>query len=85
MTYGSHSELILANKQNISDLGEYFGHGCYEAELHYLVTKEWVFELDDAIWRRTKLGMWLNETQKKYIAQWISRYFKQSASALSTD
>ncbi|MCS5950951.1 hypothetical protein LNO88_25265 [Klebsiella pneumoniae subsp. pneumoniae] len=43
----------------MSDLGEDFGHEFYEAELKYLVEHEWVRSLDDAIWRRTKQGMWL--------------------------
>jgi glycerol-3-phosphate dehydrogenase len=75
-TYGSHSELILANAQSLGDLGENFGHDFYEAELRYLVEKEWVKELDDAIWRRTKLGMWLNETQQQRVADWLEEHVK---------
>lgn len=75
-TYGSHSELILANAQSLGDLGENFGHDFYEAELRYLVEKEWVRELDDAIWRRTKLGMWLNETQQQRVADWLAEHVK---------
>ncbi|MCW8113348.1 glycerol-3-phosphate dehydrogenase [Yersinia intermedia] len=72
-TYGSHSELILAEATSIESLGEHFGHGLYEAELRYLVEKEWVVELDDAIWRRTKLGMALDDAQKQRIAQWLAQ------------
>ncbi|WP_114192999.1 glycerol-3-phosphate dehydrogenase [Edaphovirga cremea] len=75
-TYGSHSELILADAQSLGDLGENFGHDFYEAELRYLVEKEWVRELDDAIWRRTKLGMWLNETQQLRVADWLAEHVK---------
>ncbi|WP_016677473.1 glycerol-3-phosphate dehydrogenase C-terminal domain-containing protein, partial [Yersinia pestis] len=69
-TYGSHSELILANATRLESLGEHFGHGLYEAELRYLVENEWVVELDDAIWRRTKLGMALSDEEKQRVAQW---------------
>ncbi|MEY4922040.1 MAG: aerobic glycerol-3-phosphate dehydrogenase [Pseudomonadota bacterium] len=72
-TYGSHSELILADTTSIKSLGEHFGHGLYEAELRYLVEKEWVIELDDAIWRRTKLGMTLNDEQKQRVTQWLAK------------
>ncbi|MCW7761331.1 glycerol-3-phosphate dehydrogenase [Photorhabdus luminescens] len=75
-TYGSHSELILQNANNLAELGESFGHGLYEAELRYLVDNEWVVELDDAIWRRTKLGMWLNEEQKQRVAAWLAENAK---------
>ncbi|MDR0805303.1 MAG: glycerol-3-phosphate dehydrogenase [Enterobacteriaceae bacterium] len=70
-TYGSRTEMLLENKHSLADLGEHFGHGLYEAELEYLVAKEWALELDDVIWRRTKLGMWLNETQKQRVAAWL--------------
>ncbi|HGJ5899218.1 glycerol-3-phosphate dehydrogenase [Arsenophonus apicola] len=70
-TYGSNSSLILNQAQSLSDLGEAFGHNLYEAELRYLVENEWVTELDDAIWRRTKLGMWLNDDEKQRIKQWL--------------
>ncbi|KEY58625.1 glycerol-3-phosphate dehydrogenase [Serratia sp. DD3] len=71
-TYGSHSQQILANASNLSDLGEHFGHELYEAELRYLVDQEWVSELDDAIWRRTKLGMWLSEAQQARVKTWLT-------------
>ncbi|MEQ9862377.1 glycerol-3-phosphate dehydrogenase [Pectobacterium cacticida] len=73
-TYGSNSELILANAQSVGDLGEDFGHGLYEAELRYLVEKEWACTLDDIIWRRTKLGMRLDSAQKQRISDWLTRY-----------
>ncbi|WWO99445.1 MAG: glycerol-3-phosphate dehydrogenase [Candidatus Dasytiphilus stammeri] len=71
-TYGSHSEIFLNKISCLSDLGEHFGHNFYEAELRYLVNYEWVYRLDDAIWRRTKLGLWLTEPQKKRITDWLA-------------
>lgn len=66
-TYGSNSELILDKATSLDDLGEPFGHEFFEAELRYLVEHEWVRSLDDAIWRRTKQGMWLNDEQQASI------------------
>lgn len=76
-TYGSNSELILANAKGIADLGENFGHDLYEAELRYLVEKEWAVSLDDVIWRRTKLGMLLNEEQKQRIGEWLDTHHQR--------
>lgn len=76
-TYGSHSELILANAKGLSDLGEDFGHDLYEAELRYLVEKEWAVTLDDVIWRRTKLGMRFDDTQKQRISDWLAHHRQQ--------
>ncbi len=70
-TYGSNSELLLGNACSLEELGENFGHQLFEAELRYLVIHEWVRELDDAIWRRTKLGMWLNDAEKARITEWL--------------
>lgn len=75
-TYGSRSELILSKANSLSDLGEDFGHELYEAELCYLVDKEWVVDVDDAIWRRTKLGMWLNQTQQARVKAWLAEYIQ---------
>ena len=70
-TYGSQTDLILEGATSIGSLGENFGHQFYEAELRYLVEKEWVVELDDAIWRRTKLGMWLTKPEQARVAEWL--------------
>ncbi|MBA0168736.1 glycerol-3-phosphate dehydrogenase [Pectobacterium sp. CFBP8739] len=80
-TYGSNSELVLTNVKGLSDLGEDFGHDLYEAELRYLVEKEWAVTLDDVIWRRTKLGMRLNDAQKQRISDWLANHYQQMAKA----
>ena len=72
-TYGSLSEVLLENCQSIKDLGTLFGHNLYAAELAYLVKHEWAKGLDDVIWRRTKLGMWLSEAEKERVAQWLNK------------
>ncbi|EMV7409750.1 glycerol-3-phosphate dehydrogenase [Enterobacter soli] len=73
-TYGSNTEWILGEAKELADLGEHFGHELYEAELRYLVEHEWVRRLDDAIWRRTKEGMWLNAEQQSRVAQWLQQH-----------
>ena len=83
-TYGSQSELILAGANGLADLGEDFGHGLYEAELRYLTEKEWVVELDDAIWRRTKLGMWLDEAQQARVKAWLAEHAKTKTLSLAS-
>lgn len=83
-TYGSNSEKILENARSLSDLGEDFGHEFYEAELRYLVEHEWVRKLDDAIWRRTKLGMWLNDEQQARVAQWLTEHPAKAALSLAS-
>lgn len=82
-TYGSRSEQLLASTTSIADLGENFGHEFYEAELKYLVCHEWVYTLDDAIWRRTKLGMWLNVEQQARVSEWLAQHGNKSTCAVN--
>ncbi|RWR02420.1 glycerol-3-phosphate dehydrogenase [[Pantoea] beijingensis] len=83
-TYGSRSEAILKDAKSLEDLGENFGHDFYEAELRYLVEHEWVCELDDAIWRRTKQGMWLDEKQQTRVREWLAANVKKSTLSLAS-
>ncbi|MBA2817481.1 glycerol-3-phosphate dehydrogenase [Candidatus Pantoea persica] len=83
-TYGSNTETLLEGATRLEDLGENFGHDFYEAELRYLVQNEWVRELDDAIWRRTKQGMWLNEAQQARVAQWLAMHSQKPSLSLAS-
>ncbi|WWO96980.1 MAG: glycerol-3-phosphate dehydrogenase [Candidatus Dasytiphilus stammeri] len=78
-TYGSNSNRILKDIRTISDLGENFGCDFYEAELNYLIKNEWVYKIEDAIWRRTKLGMFLTKLQQTRIREWLNSYVKKSS------
>ncbi|PIJ51183.1 glycerol-3-phosphate dehydrogenase [Erwinia sp. OLTSP20] len=83
-TYGSNSEVLLGEAQSLTELGENFGHEFYEAELRYLVKHEWVRKLDDAIWRRTKQGMWLNEAEKARISEWLDNHIEKPALSMAS-
>lgn len=83
-TYGSNSERFLKEAKSLDDLGELFGHHFYEAELRYLVQNEWVRETDDALWRRTKEGMWLDEAQRTRVGQWLDEHGKKPALSLAS-
>lgn len=74
-TYGCQCEQFLSKAASIVDLGEHFGHHFYEAELRYLTDFEWVRTCEDAIWRRTKQGMWLTVEQQARITTWLEQRF----------
>lgn len=67
--YGTRIEAILGTAKGLSDLGTCYGHDLYEAELRYLIDQEWVRDLDDLIWRRSKLGLRLTQDQKDALKQ----------------
>jgi glycerol-3-phosphate dehydrogenase len=41
-------------------------------------------ELDDAIWRRTKLGMWLDEAQQARVKTWLAEHVKAKTLSLAS-
>jgi glycerol-3-phosphate dehydrogenase len=55
-------------------LGEEMGPQLYEAELQFMRDKEWARTAEDALWRRSKLGLRLDEAQKKRVAAWFANH-----------
>ena len=71
--YGSLSDDILTGHKSIAGLGQHFGGNFFEAELKYLVQNEWATSAEDVLWRRTKLGLHLNDEERSAVADWMSR------------
>jgi glycerol-3-phosphate dehydrogenase len=61
--YGTKARTILDGATSWSSLGREFGNGLTEAEVTYLMREEWAEEVDDVIWRRSKLGLRLSPEQ----------------------
>ncbi len=70
--YGWVAPEILGKAHAYEDLGECFGHDLYEAEVNHLVEKEWAVTAEDVLWRRTKLGLHLDDRQTERLAEWLS-------------
>jgi glycerol-3-phosphate dehydrogenase len=62
--YGSRARVILGDAKALEDLGQDFGAGLYEREVRYLMDVEWARTADDVVWRRSKLGLWLDADQR---------------------
>ena len=61
--YGTLAREILKDARSNADLGRDFGAGLTEAELQYLVEREWAMTAEDVVWRRSKLGLRLAKDQ----------------------
>jgi glycerol-3-phosphate dehydrogenase len=72
-SYGGRISTVLGSARSLGDLGEPIADGLYEAELEYLVAKEWVKSADDALWRRSKLGLRLQPEEQQRVAEWLQR------------
>jgi glycerol-3-phosphate dehydrogenase len=62
---------VLGHAQSLNDLGEELGPQLYEAELQFMRDKEWTHTAADALWRRSKMGLRLNQAQKDRVAAWF--------------
>ena len=62
--YGTMAEQIVAGASSLDGLGQDLGAGLSEAELEYLVREEWAQEIDDVLWRRSKLGLQLPHSER---------------------
>ncbi len=69
--YGLLSYKFLKGKCSVDAMGEHFGAGMYQAEVDYLIEREWACSLEDVIWRRTKHGLRLNQAQQDALSSYI--------------
>ncbi|MBH1992761.1 MAG: glycerol-3-phosphate dehydrogenase [Sphingomonadaceae bacterium] len=69
--YGTCAREWLDGARERGDLGRDFGHGLSEAEVDYLVQREWAVRADDILWRRSKLGLRLDAEQVEALEQWL--------------
>jgi glycerol-3-phosphate dehydrogenase len=56
----------------MADLGQYFGGGLYEVEVHYLRRTEWAWQAEDVMWRRTKCGLHMSEAERAHFVEWFA-------------
>lgn len=70
-TYGSRIWNLLDGARNLSELGEHLGGGLYAHEVEYLCREEWARSAEDILWRRTKLGLFLNTEQQRRLERFL--------------
>ncbi len=61
--YGTKAREILGDATTPAGLGRDFGATLTEAEVDYLVRREWARTAEDIVWRRTKLGLKLEPSE----------------------
>jgi glycerol-3-phosphate dehydrogenase len=67
--YGTRLKELIGKARRPQDLGRHYGAGLYERELEWLVEREYARTAEDVLWRRTKLGLHMSETEKKALAK----------------
>jgi glycerol-3-phosphate dehydrogenase len=69
--YGTLARIWLGEARSLEALGAHFGHGLTAAEVDYLRDREWAVTTDDILWRRTKLGLRLNNDAKAALGAYL--------------
>jgi glycerol-3-phosphate dehydrogenase len=57
--YGTRIDDLLQNVITINDLGQHHDADLYQREIDFLKATEWAQTMEDILWRRTKLGLYL--------------------------
>ncbi len=71
--YGTRIAEVLGNAASREELGQAFGPELSEAEVRYLMTKEWARFPDDILWRRTKLGLTMPPADREALAAFMAQ------------
>ncbi len=70
-SYGTRARKIIDRVSDRRDLGLHFGADLYQREVEYLIDNEWAITAEDILWRRSKLGLRLNDAEKAGLADWL--------------
>ncbi len=71
--YGALALEMLQGVQTRADLGPEVAPGLHEWELMHLCRAEWAATADDVLWRRTRLGLHYDPTQRAAVQAWFER------------
>ena len=72
--YGTCMNIILDGVKSLNDMGREIGGGIYGRELDYLIAYEFAKTADDVLWRRSKLGLHLDNASQKSVAKYMKEH-----------
>ncbi|MCD1635037.1 glycerol-3-phosphate dehydrogenase [Martelella mediterranea] len=70
-SYGSECWDVLGDAKTPADLGRDFGAGLYEAEVRWLMEKEFAVTAEDIAFRRTKCGLRMSSEEIAALDDWL--------------
>ncbi|MFD1343543.1 glycerol-3-phosphate dehydrogenase [Litorisediminicola beolgyonensis] len=76
--YGTEARDLLGTAKSAEDLGRDFGGTLTEAEVRFLMEREYARESQDVVWRRTKLGLRMTEEQIAALDTWMGEARKEA-------
>jgi glycerol-3-phosphate dehydrogenase len=69
--YGTEARAILGAARSPGDLGRDFGATLTEAEVRWLMAREYARSAEDVLWRRTKLGLRTTADEAQALDDWM--------------
>ena len=69
--YGTEAFQILGDAKSPSDLGRDFGGTLTEAEVRWLMEKEYARTAEDVVWRRSKLGLRMTQDEVSTLEEFM--------------
>ncbi|MCP4380754.1 MAG: glycerol-3-phosphate dehydrogenase, partial [Hyphomicrobiales bacterium] len=80
--YGTRIDSLMSGASAVTDLGQEFGAGLTTRELDYLRVNEWAETAEDVLWRRSKLGLHLDQDQHAAVASYMQSASQPPASSV---
>ncbi len=71
--YGTKVNVLLKGRSSTEQLGLLFGTQLYQAEVDYLVEHEWAQTVDDIVWRRSKKGLGMSDSDLASLQEYLTR------------
>lgn len=81
-SYGTGARKIAEGVKSQADWGETFGADLTEREVRYLAEHEWAKTADDVLWRRSKLGLHVSQTDAARLQQFMQGAPERAAPAI---
>ena len=69
--YGTDAAQIMGNATSPEALGRNFGATLTEAEVRWLMTREYAAHASDVVWRRSKLGLRMTGEEVEALEGWM--------------
>ena len=77
--YGARVRDLVGNATSLEGLGRHFGGTLYEAEVRYLIAKEWALTAEDILWRRSKHRLHMSQPERDAFAAWFDATVREAA------
>ncbi|OED74360.1 glycerol-3-phosphate dehydrogenase [Vibrio splendidus ZS-139] len=84
--FGTYTWKLLGGVTSEADLGTQFSseaHGVYQVEIDYLINEEMAMTDEDILWRRTKLGLYMSESDQQAVTDYLKEKLQSKVVSFS--